>query len=236
MERLQKYMADCGIASRRKSEELIQNGFVTVNGEVVKELGTKINPDKDVVAYKGKVIKPQNKKVYILLNKPEGYVTTAKDQFGRPTVLDLVKDVKERVVPVGRLDYDTSGLLLLTNDGDVVYKLTHPKNEIDKVYEAKLFGVPDSNTINLFKRGITIDGRKTMPAKIELISVDGRFSWCYITIHEGRNRQVRKMCQAARHPVAMLRRVSEGEIKLGDLKKGSWRYLTDKEIRYLKEL
>ena len=234
--RINKYIALCGVASRRKAEELILAGRVTVNDEVMTELSYKVDEENDIVKVDDKLIKEENKLVYILLNKPEGYVTTAKDQFGRPTVLDLVKDVKERVVPVGRLDYDTSGLLLLTNDGDVVYKLTHPKNEIDKVYEAKLFGVPDSNTINLFKRGITIDGRKTMPAKIELISVDGRFSWCYITIHEGRNRQVRKMCQAARHPVAMLRRVAEGEIKLGDLKKGSWRYLTDKEIRYLKEL
>ncbi len=236
MERLQKYIADCGVASRRKAEELILKGYVEVNGEKVTELGTKIDPQKDEVTFKGKVLKPEKKKVYIMLNKPEGYVTTAKDQFGRPTVMDLIKDVKERVVPVGRLDYDTSGLLLLINDGDIVYKLTHPKNEIDKVYEAKLFGVPDSNTINLFRRGITIDGKKTSPAKIELLKVDGRFSWCNITIHEGRNRQVRKMCQAARHPVASLRRIAEGEIYLGDLKKGSWRYLTDKEIRYLKEL
>lgn len=236
MERLQKYMADCGVASRRKAEELILKGLVQVNGETVTELGTKIDPDKDEVLFKGKSIKPEKKKVYIMLNKPEGYVTTAKDQFGRPTVIELIKDVKERVVPVGRLDYDTSGLLLLTNDGDVVYKLTHPKNEIDKVYEAKLFGVPDSNTINMFRNGITIDGKKTRPAKIELLKVDGRFSWCNITIHEGRNRQVRKMCQAARHPVASLRRIAEGEIYLGDLKKGGWRYLTAKEIRYLKEL
>ena len=151
-------MADCGVASRRKSEELILAGEVTVNGVTVRELGTKIDPQKDVVAYRGKAVKPQKKKIYILLNKPEGYVTTARDQFNRPTVIDLIKkDVKERVVPVGRLDYDTSGLLILTNDGDVVYKLTHPKNEVEKVYEAKLFGVPDSDTINLFKRGITID-------------------------------------------------------------------------------
>ncbi|MDY4081538.1 MAG: pseudouridine synthase [Candidatus Metalachnospira sp.] len=236
MERLQKYMADCGVASRRRSEELIKEGLVSVNGIVVTELGVKIDPVKDKVAYKGKVLSLEKKKVYIMLNKPEGYVTTARDQFKRPTVMDLIKDVKERVVPAGRLDYDTSGLLLLTNDGDVVYKLTHPKNEINKVYEAKLFGVPDSNTINLFRNGITIDGRKTRPAKIELIKVDGRFSWCNITIHEGRNRQVRKMCQAARHPVASLRRVAEGELCLGDLKKGCWRYLTDKEVHYLKEL
>ena len=160
-------MADCGVASRRKSEELILAGEVTVNGVTVRELGTKIDPQKDVVAYRGKAVKPQKKKIYILLNKPEGYVTTARDQFNRPTVIDLIKkDVKERVVPVGRLDYDTSGLLILTNDGDVVYKLTHPKNEVEKVYEAKLFGVPDSDTINLFKRGITIDGRKDTPGKV----------------------------------------------------------------------
>lgn len=236
MERLQKFMAECGIASRRHAEELIKKGLVKVNGEVVTELGIKIDPDQDVVEYSGKNIKADAQKVYIMMNKPEGYVTTAKDQFGRPTVLDLIKGVKERVVPVGRLDYDTSGMLILTNDGEAVYKLTHPKNEVNKVYEAKLFGVPDSNTINLFRNGITIDGKKTRPAKIELLRVDGRFSWCNITIHEGRNRQVRKMCQAARHPVATLRRVAEGELYLGDLKKGSWRYLTNKEIQYLKEL
>ncbi|GFI61137.1 ribosomal large subunit pseudouridine synthase B [Clostridiales bacterium] len=236
MERLQKYIADCGIASRRKAEGLILEGRVSVNGNIVTELGTKIDPNKDKILFDGKLIKPEDNKVYIVLNKPENYVTTASDQFGRPTVMDLIKGVRERVVPVGRLDYDTSGLLLLTNDGDVVYKLTHPKSNIDKVYEAKLFGVPDSNTINLFRRGITIDGKKTSPAKIELIKVDGRFSWCNITIHEGRNRQVRKMCRAARHPVASLRRISEGEIYLGELKKGEWRYLTNKEIRYLKEL
>lgn len=236
MERLQKFMAECGIASRRHAEELIKKGLVKVNGEVVTELGFKINPNKDVVEYKGKNIKADAKKVYIMLNKPEGYVTTVKDQFGRPAVLDLVKGVKERIVPVGRLDYDTSGMLILTNDGEAIYKLTHPKNEVNKVYEAKLFGVPDSNTINLFREGITIDGKKTRPAKIELLKVDGRFSWCNITIHEGRNRQVRKMCQAARHPVSTLRRVAEGELYLGDLKKGSWRYLTNKEIQYLKEL
>lgn len=236
MERLQKFMAECGIASRRHAEELIKKGLVKVNGEVVTELGFKINPNKDVVEYKGKNIKADAKKVYIMLNKPEGYVTTVKDQFGRPAVLDLVKGVKERIVPVGRLDYDTSGMLILTNDGEAIYKLTHPKNEVNKVYEAKLFGVPDSNTINLFREGITIDGKKTRPAKIELLKVEGRFSWCNITIHEGRNRQVRKMCQAARHPVSTLRRVAEGELYLGDLKKGSWRYLTNKEIQYLKEL
>lgn len=236
MERLQKFMAESGIASRRHAEELIKQGLVKVNGEVVTELGIKIDPNKDVVEFKGKNIKTDNKKVYIMLNKPEGYVTTAKDQFGRPTVLDLIKGIKERVVPVGRLDYDTSGLLILTNDGDAVYKLTHPKNEVSKIYEAKLFGVPDSNTINLFKNGITIDGKKTRPAKIELLRVDGRFSWCNITIHEGRNRQVREMCQSARHPVATLKRVAEGEIYLGDLKKGTWRYLTNKEMQYLKEL
>lgn len=236
MERLQKFMAERGIASRRHAEELIKKGLVKVNGTVVTELGVKIDPEKDIVEYNGKNVKADTNKVYIMLNKPEGYITTAKDQFGRPTVLDLIKGVKERVVPVGRLDYDTSGMLILTNDGDVVYKLTHPKNEIKKVYEAKLFGVPDTNTINLFRYGMTIDGNKTHPARIELLKIDGRFSWCNITIHEGRNRQVRKMCQAARHPVATLRRVAEGELTLGDLKKGSWRYLTNKEIQYLKEL
>ena len=236
MVRLQKYIADCGIASRRRAEELIGLGYIKVNGKVVTELGMKIDEENDEVHFRNKLIKPENKKVYIMVNKPEGYVSTSRDQFSRPTVMDLVKDVKERIVPVGRLDYDTSGLLLLTNDGDAVYKLTHPKSEINKVYEAKLFGVPDSNVINLFKNGITIEGKKTAPAKIELITVDGRFSICRIIIHEGRNRQVRKMCQAARHPVSKLKRVREGDIELGDLAVGKWRHLTKAEVRYIKGL
>ena len=173
-----------------------------------------------------------------MLHKPEGYVTTAKEQFGRPAVLDLVQGVKERIFPVGRLDYDTSGLLLLTNDGDLTYKLTHPKHDVDKTYIAKLYGVPDEGALQKFRRGVVIDGRKTRPAKIQILEKekDMRFCTAEIIIHEGKNRQVRKMCEAIKHPVAQLKRVATGELTLGDLPKGKYRYLTEREIKYLKKL
>ena len=185
-ERLQKFLAEAGIASRRKSEELIAAGRVQVNGQVVRELGVKIDPAKDKVLFDNKPVKAQEtKKVYIMLHKPEGYVTTAKEQFGRPAVLDLVQGVKERIFPVGRLDYDTSGLLLLTNDGDLTYKLTHPKHDVDKTYIAKLYGVPDEGALQKFRRGVVIDGRKTRPAKIQILEKekDMRFCTAEIIIH-----------------------------------------------------
>ena len=238
-ERLQKFLAEAGVASRRKAEELIAQGKVKVNGKVVTEMGMKIDPAKDEVTYLDKkVTKKDTKMVYIMLYKPEGYVTTAKEQFGRPAVMDLVKGVKERIFPVGRLDYDTSGLLLLTNDGDLTYKLTHPKHDVDKTYIAKLYGIPDEGALQKFRRGVVIDGKRTKPAKIQIIEKDkdGRFCTAEIIIHEGRNRQVRKMCEAIKHPVAQLKRVATGDLKLGDLQKGKYRYLTEKEIKYLKKL
>ncbi len=238
-ERLQKFLAEAGIASRRKAEELIAQGKVKVNGKVVTEMGIKIDPAKDEVTYLDKkVTTKETKMVYIMLYKPEGYVTTAKEQFGRPAVMDLVKGVKERIFPVGRLDYDTSGLLLLTNDGDLTYKLTHPKHDVDKTYIAKLYGIPDEGALQKFRRGVVIDGKRTKPAKIQIIDKDkdGRFCTAEIIIHEGRNRQVRKMCEAIKHPVAQLKRVATGDLKLGDLQKGKYRHLTEKEIKYLKKL
>lgn len=238
-ERLQKYLAEAGVASRRKAEELIAQGKVKVNGKVVTEMGMKIDPAKDEVTYLDKKVTTKDTKmVYIMLYKPEGYVTTAKEQFGRPAVMDLVKDVKERIFPVGRLDYDTSGLLLLTNDGDLTYKLTHPKHDVDKTYIAKLYGIPDEGALQKFRRGVVIDGKRTKPAKIQIIDKDkdGRFCTAEIIIHEGRNRQVRKMCEAIKHPVAQLKRVATGDLKLGDLQKGKYRHLTEKEIKYLKKL
>lgn len=235
--RLQKFLADAGIASRRKAEELILQGKVQVNGKVIKELGTKVDPNKDIILYNGAEIACKTQKlVYIMLHKPEGYVTTVKDQFNRPTVMDLLSGVSERVFPIGRLDYDTSGLLLLTNDGDLTYKLTHPKHNIEKIYIAKLYGKPLDRDIYEFKKGVPIDGRRTEPARLEIIEESGRFCTCRITIKEGRNRQVRKMCDAIKHPVASLKRVGTGEIKLDGLEKGKFRYLTEKEIRYLKQL
>lgn len=238
-ERLQKFLAEAGVASRRKAEELIQAGRVQVNGKTVKEMGCKIDPAKDKVTFDGRLVKTeQTKKVYIMLYKPEGYVTTAKEQFGRPAVLDLIHGVKERIFPVGRLDYDTSGLLLLTNDGDLTYKLTHPKHDVDKTYIAKLYGVPDAMDLQKFRRGVVIDGRKTRPAKIQILEKDKDQRYCTveIIIHEGKNRQVRKMCEAIKHPVAQLKRVATGELQLGDLKKGAYRHLTEKEVKYLQKL
>ncbi len=234
--RLQKYLADAGIASRRKAEELILAGKVQVNGVTVTELGTKVDDKVDSVFYNGKRIINHEPMVYILLHKPEGFVTTVKDQFDRPTVMDLIKKVKERVVPVGRLDYDTSGLLILTNDGDLTYKLTHPKHNVEKTYIAKLYGTPDENDIRQFKYGVHIDGRRTEPAKLQVLEENGKFSVCKIVITEGRNRQVRKMCDAIKHPVATLKRVATGKLELGDLKKGQYRHLTEAEVKYLKSL
>ncbi len=236
-QRLQKFLAEAGIASRRKSEELILQGKVKVNGTVVTTLGTKINPKTDKIEYMDKPISTQSTKlIYIMLNKPEGYVTTTKEQFGRPSVIDLVSNISERIYPVGRLDYDTSGLLLLTNDGDLTYKLTHPKHDVDKTYIAKVYGTPDDMDLQQFRRGLYIDGQKTKPARIMVLEKNDRQSVVEISIHEGRNRQVRKMCEAMKHPVAQLKRVATGEVKLGDLKKGKYRYLTEKEIKYLKNL
>lgn len=232
--RLQKFLADAGVASRRKAEELILAGKVSVNGTVVTTLGTKVDDKTDEVSYNGKKVVPNTHFVYVMLHKPEGYVTTVKDQFDRPTVMDLVKKIPERIVPVGRLDYDTSGLLLLTNDGDLTYHLTHPKHKIEKVYLAKVFGRPDENAVNQFKWGVMIDGRQTEPAKLEILEDLGKYTMCRITITEGRNRQVRKMCEAVKHPVATLKRVATGDVALGDLAKGKYRFLTEEEVRSLK--
>jgi len=234
--RLQKYLAEAGIASRRKSEELILEGRIGVNGKIVNELGFKIDEKKDTVTFDGAVVKPAVNKIYIMLHKPEGYVTTMQDQFDRAAVTDLVKGLKERVFPVGRLDYDTSGLLIMTNDGDLTYRLTHPKYSVEKSYLAKLFGTPNEKCIRIFNRGIMLDGKKTRPAKLEILKTEGRFSFAKITIAEGRNRQIRKMCDEIRHPVASLKRISIGKLELGDLPKGKYRILTDEEIKYLKSL
>lgn len=232
--RLQKALADAGVASRRKAEEYIKDGKVTVNGKIITELGTKVDCEKDIICYnKEKITK--SKMIYILLNKPEGYVTTAKDQFNRPTVIDLIK-IEERIFPVGRLDFDTSGLLILTNDGDLTYKLTHPKHNIKKVYEAKILGIPNKEDIQIFQKGINIEGKKTSPAEFKIIDKNNNIATVLITITEGRNRQVRKMCEYINHPVLKLKRVQEGDIKLGNLKKGHYRVLTDREIKYLKSL
>ncbi|HEY8361400.1 MAG TPA: pseudouridine synthase [Tissierellaceae bacterium] len=234
--RLQKYIALCGVTSRRKAEELILNGKVKVNGKVVTQLGTVIDENKDEVRVNDKVIKPEENKVYIMLNKPIGYVTTLKDEKNRKIVTDLIEDVKERIYPVGRLDADTTGLLLLTNDGDITYKLTHPSNKIPKRYIAIVEGVPTKSELDRFRNGIKIDGRYTSKAKIRVIREYENESILDITIYEGRNRQIKKMCEAINHPVKKLKRIEIGELKLGELGVGKWRYLNDDEIEYLKSL
>ena len=218
-ERLQKYLAECGVASRRKCEELILQGKVKVNNQIVTELGVKVNPEKDIVKFEDKEVKPTSKMVYILLNKPIGYVTTADDQFGRDTVLDLVK-VKERIVPVGRLDMYTSGALILTNDGDFVYKVTHPKHEIEKTYTVTVKGIIKNEEVEQLRKGVKIDDYITKPAKVKILKTDieKNISRLEIVIHEGKNRQVRKMCESVGRKVIEL---------------GKWRYLKDREIQEL---
>lgn len=234
--RLQKFLASCGIASRRKCEELILAGKVEVNGKVVNELGTKVNIQKDEVKYNGKIIKPEEEKIYILLNKPIGYVTTVKEQFGRDKVTDLVKQNK-RIVPVGRLDMYTSGALILTNDGELVNKLTHPKNKINKTYNVTVAGIVTEQDIENLKSGVEIDNSYiTKPAKVKILKIDNEknISRVQITIHEGKNRQIRKMCQAINKRVLALHRSKIGNIEVRDLKLGTWRYLTKKEVNELK--
>ncbi len=232
--RLQKYLAHCGIASRRKSEELIKKGLVKVNGKIVTEMGYKIDLSNDQVMYDGEVVTPEVKHVYIMLNKPEGVITSSKDQFNRETVLDLVK-TEYRIYPVGRLDYDTSGLILLTNDGEFANQMMHPNYKVPKTYHALVKGSPNSSEIMQFETGLLIDGQYTQPASLDILKSE-RNSLLKIIISEGRNRQVRKMCEAIGHPVIKLKRVAIGNITLGSLEKGQWRYLKNEEIKELKRL
>lgn len=232
--RLQKFLAKAGIASRRKSEQLILSGKVKVNNVVTTTLGSKVDPEVDIVHYNNKEVKQEENKVYYMLNKPEGYITSVKDEKGRETVIDLMPQLKERIYPIGRLDYDTSGLLLLTNDGDLTYAITHPKYEVKKTYLATVKGTPGKNQLEQFRQGLMIEGRKTAKAQIEIIKQDQASSTLSITIIEGRNRQVRKMCAAIGHPVTNLQRIAIGEIELGTLSLGECRQLSKKEIKSLR--
>ena len=234
-ERLQKYMASCGVASRRKCEELILNGRVTVNGDIITELGTKVIPNKDIVKFDGKLISKEENKVYIILNKPEGYITSLKDEKGRKTILDLV-NIKERIFPIGRLDYDSSGLLLLTNDGEIYNKIIHPRVKLDKKYIAVVNGRFTEKEMENFKNGVDIGGYITATSNIREISFENNLSTVEITIHEGKNRQIRKMCSSFNHNVISLKRVAIGKIKLGYLKKGEFRNLTKEELDYINSL
>ena len=236
--RLQKFLAEAGIASRRKCEELIQSGKVMVNGKVVETLGTKINPKEDKVTNNGKIVENSLQKTYILLNKPIGYVTTAKDQFKRDTVLDLIK-INKRIVPCGRLDMYTSGALILTDDGDFVYKITHPKHEIEKTYTVTIKGIVTNEEVQKLRQGVEIDdnGEKyiTKKANVRILKTDIEkdISRLEIVIHEGKNRQVRKMCEAVGRKVLALHRSKIGNIGVKDLKIGTWRYLKKHEIEKL---
>lgn len=230
--RLQKYLANNGILSRRKAEEAILEGKVKVDGKVVTELGTKINPAINKIEYEGKTVKAEEEKVYVLLNKPIGYVTTVKDQFNREIVTDLVKGAKVKLLPVGRLDMYTSGALILTNDGDFIYRVTHPKHEIEKTYNVTLRGVIEKAQIQELENGVKVEDYITKPAKVKILKIDNEknISRIQITIHEGKNRQVRKMCEAVGKKVLALHRAKMGFLDVKDLKVGEWRYLTKKEI------
>lgn len=230
--RLQKFMADCGVASRRKSEEIIEAGKVKVNGHVA-HIGDKVNPKKDLVTVRGKRINSVSRNYYIMLHKPRGYVTTVSDELGRKTVMDLVSDIKARIYPVGRLDKDSEGLLLLTNDGTFANALSHPGHNFAKVYRVTVR--PEINDEILFnlRNGIEIDGRKTAPCDVNVITEEpGRVVLEFI-LREGRNRQIRKMCEAVNLQVARLKRISVGSLKLGMLPQGKWRELTDNEVKKL---
>ncbi|ADO77065.1 pseudouridine synthase [Halanaerobium praevalens] len=235
MERLQKVMAHAGVASRRKSEEIIAEGRVKVNGQVITEMGYKIDPAQAEVMVDGQVIS-EEKKVYILLNKPEGYITTVSDPENRPTVMDLIPDLNQRLYPAGRLDFDSSGLLIMTNDGDLTYKLTHPKKEVDKKYRVLIQGKLEEEDFEKFEAGMVIDGQETAPAEISNVDYKGEQTEFDIVIHEGRNRQVRRMAKIAGFSVISLKRIGFAFLTLTGVEEGKFRYLTEAEVENLKKL
>ena len=236
-ERLQKLIATAGIASRRHAEELITSGQVTVNGKVVTELGTKADPATDHIKVRGKLINPsleRREKVYVLLNKPKGYLSSVSDPEGRPTVLELLPASLGRVFPVGRLDFNTEGLLLLTNDGDFTNFITSARNKVEKVYEGKVKGVPDERAIERLRRGVTLeDGTRTAPAKIRRVGETESNAWFEILLHEGKNQQIRKMFDLIGHSVIKLRRSRIGSLRDETLKPKKWRRLTSEEVKLL---
>ncbi|MCI6820736.1 MAG: rRNA pseudouridine synthase [Clostridiales bacterium] len=233
--RLNKYIAAAGVCSRRKADELIANGNVRINGAVMKEMGYDV-ADSDTVQVNGRTISAASKKVYVAVNKPLGYITSMDDDRSRATVAELVADIPERLFPVGRLDYNTTGLLIMTNDGDLTYTLTHPKHEVWKTYIATVSGVISDNRIARLRKGVDIGGFVTSPAKVRVIKQMPRHAVVEISIHEGKNRQVRKMFAAVGNKVQELERVSIGDIRLGRLMSGHYRKLTREEIEYLKSL
>jgi len=233
-ERLQKILSKAGHASRRHAEKLIVEGRVKVNGVVVTHLGFKADPRKDHIRVDGRLISRFEPKVYLLLNKPRGCVTTLDDPLGRPTIRDFLHGEKKRVYPVGRLDFDSEGLLILTNDGTLHHQLTHPRYGISRTYVVKVRGVPDPGAMRRIREGIALEDGVTLPAKVHLVKRLKRNSWMKLTVYEGRNRLIKRMCEEISHPVIRLRRIRYGSLTLGDLKLGKYRYLTVKEIDELK--
>jgi 23S rRNA pseudouridine2605 synthase len=234
LERLQKIISRAGVASRRKAEELMTAGSVTVNGRVIRELGSKADAEKDHIKVSGKLINPKQPKAYIMMNKPREVVTTLSDPMGRVTVKDLLRGVRTRVYPVGRLDYESEGLLLLTNDGDLVQTLLHPGSEVPKTYEVKVKGVLKDEEIKELAKGVELSDGRTLPCQVRKIEKTEKNSWLEMTIREGRNRQIRRMLEKLNHDVLKLKRIRIGRLVLGSLALGKFRYLTAQEIRSLK--
>lgn len=230
--RLNKFLSSCGIASRRKCDEIILSGAVSINGKVIKELGVSINEKKDKVFYEGKELFLPSSFVYIKLNKPKGYACTAKDEKGRKTIYDLVK-TDERLFSIGRLDYDTEGLIILTNDGDFANKVAHPKYAIDKEYHVTIEGNIKESELAVLRKGVVIDGERMPSAKVEFLSSDDKFTKLSVVINEGMNRQVRRMFEAIGKSIRLLKRVRIGKVKLGGVKRGDFRDLTDEELNSL---
>lgn len=232
--RLHKFLAHAGIASRREAERLIQGGRVEVNGRTVSELGTSVDPARDTVRVDGRKVSDSGRRVVVLLFKPRGYISTASDPEGRPTVLDLVRAVPGRLYPVGRLDYNSEGLLILTNDGDLAHRLMHPRHHVPKTYRVKVKGNMPHTALSALRRGIVLDGRRTLPSRVAPISAQNN-SWLEIVLYEGRKNQVRRMFEAIGHPVLKLRRIAIGALRDRNLKPGEWRPLRPEEIRLLTE-
>src|SRR3972149_4994789 len=233
--RLQKIISQAGISSRREAERLIIEGRVLVNGNVVRELGAKADPRTDDIRVDGKKIKKEEQKIYILLNKPKGCITTVKDDRGRPTVIDLLRGVKKNVYPVGRLDFNTEGILLLTNDGDFAQHLAHPRHKIPKTYSVKISGVPTEKELRKLSDGVVVFKRKTAPAQVRFDRTTGNNSWLTITLHEGKKRQITRMGEIIGHPVIKLKRIKYGFLELGNLKPGEYRSLSSQEAKRLME-
>ncbi|HIJ97293.1 MAG TPA: rRNA pseudouridine synthase [Desulfuromonadales bacterium] len=233
LERLQKIISAAGVTSRRASEALIVNGQVAVNGVVVTELGSKADPSKDIITIDGKALKISRVRLYILLNKPTGYITALKDSQNRPLVTDLLKEVPERVYPVGRLDYNTEGLLLLTNDGEWANRLMHPSHEIEKEYHVRVRGKVIDQQLKRMAEGVELEDGMTAPAVVNLVKSGEQNDWISVTIHEGRNRQVRRMCEAVSLSVVRLKRIRYGSLELGTLRAGKFRFLSEAEVRQL---